>query len=64
MNWYSCKYTVTDSPCLNERKEVPGYAYFYQYAMSTTLKKMLIVFKPRRGGILVAKNKGLLPSYF
>ena len=45
------------------KKRVAGYDIFYQYAMSTTLKKMLIVFKPRRGSMLVAKKKAALPLF-
>ncbi len=48
---------------LERKKRVAGYDIFYQYAMSTTLKKMLIVFKPRRGSMLVAKKKAALPLF-
>jgi len=41
-----------------------GYAGFYRDVIPTGFKKILIVFKPRRVGILVAKNKGLRPSFF
>jgi len=32
--------------------------------MPAALKKMLFVFKPGRGSLLVAKNKGHPPSFF
>ncbi|MEI6652244.1 MAG: hypothetical protein WCL42_06680 [Chlorobiaceae bacterium] len=41
-----------------------GYADFYQHAMPAALKKMLFVFKLRRSGMLVAKNKTPPSSFF
>ncbi len=39
-----------------KKKRGAGYAVFYQQVIPTGFKKMLFVFQPLRGGILVAKK--------
>jgi hypothetical protein len=41
---------------LSRKKKRGGYACFYQHVDPTGFKKMLFVFQPLRGGILVAKK--------
>ncbi len=46
-----------------QKKKEGGLVLFYQHLIPTGFQKMLFVFQPLRGGILVAK-KPFLPLFF